>query len=211
MGARHWGPLEPMPRWGYPLSGGEAYNTHVSSCLSSATAASIAAVIFRIKAILAAGLRSRVAPISSANIISAASIGGAVVCGLHDAVLGTVGEEREGAPVASIDNSNPTKAVLRANLGMDSTSLRPSRRTDDLKERNHPIANWPIGRASGSGANRVHSRRAPARTAVPHLARSRPALARAVSPVPTPPTLGRRRVPGSMPAFLSPWRNLNGR
>ena len=55
-------------------------------------------------------------------------------------MLGTVGEEREGAPVASIDNSNPTKAVLRANLGMDSTSLRPSRRTDDLKERNHPIA-----------------------------------------------------------------------
>ena len=77
MGARHWGPLEPMPRWGYPLSGGEAYNTHGSSCLSSATAASIAAVIFRIKAILAAGLRSRVAPISSANIISAASIASA--------------------------------------------------------------------------------------------------------------------------------------
>jgi hypothetical protein len=45
--------------------------------VSSATAASIAAAIFTISDIFAAGLRSRVAPISSANIISAASIASA--------------------------------------------------------------------------------------------------------------------------------------
>ena len=41
---------------------------------SSATAARIAPVIFTISAILAAGLRSRAAPISSTNIFSVASI-----------------------------------------------------------------------------------------------------------------------------------------
>jgi hypothetical protein len=38
----------PMPRPTYPLRGRESYNTHVSCCLSSATAAWIAAVIVAI-------------------------------------------------------------------------------------------------------------------------------------------------------------------
>jgi hypothetical protein len=100
------------------------------------------------------------------------------------------GEAREGTPIPSIDNSNPTKAVLRANLGRDNTSLRPSRRTDDLhKELNHPIANCPIGRASGSGATRVHSHRAPARTAALPQAQPRWGWNITGSPAPTPPTL----------------------
>ena len=53
--------------------GARPTSTHLSPCLSSATAASIAAAIFKIRATFAAGLRSRAAPVSSADIISAAS------------------------------------------------------------------------------------------------------------------------------------------
>jgi hypothetical protein len=46
---------------------------------------------------------------------------------------------------------------------MDSTIPRRSRRKDDLRsERSHPNANSPIGHASESDANRVHSYHAPA-------------------------------------------------
>ena len=54
------------------------YRTHVSGCLSSATAAWIAAEIVAIKASFAAGLRPKVAPISTAKIFSAASIASAL-------------------------------------------------------------------------------------------------------------------------------------
>ena len=111
-------------------------------------------------------------------------LGGAVRSSRRAARI--VGERRKGAPVASIDDPNPTKAVLRANLDTDCTIQRPNRRTDDLHtERNHPTANCPIGHASGSGANRVHSHRAPARTAEPHQARPGSAWLGPALPVPT--------------------------
>jgi hypothetical protein len=69
---------------------GEDYSTPVSCCLSSATAAWIAAVIVAIRAIFAAGVKSKVAPISSPKIFSAASIA-SVGGGLHGAPLGIIG------------------------------------------------------------------------------------------------------------------------
>ena len=65
---------EQQPRSERRLKENEHYSTHVSFCPSSATAAWIAAAIVAIRASFAAGLRSKVAPISSANILSAASI-----------------------------------------------------------------------------------------------------------------------------------------
>jgi len=53
------------------------FGVAMSFSRSSATAAWIAATIFEIRATFAAGLRSKVAPISVANIISAASIASA--------------------------------------------------------------------------------------------------------------------------------------
>ena len=185
--------------------------------VSSATAASIAAAILTIRAIFAAGLRSRVAPISSANIISAASIASAA----RTAAVFTArrwGSSARGGragrslrPVASIDNPNPTEGGRRANLGRGRTTPRPGRRNrNHLRlERNHPTANCPIGHASGSGANLVHSHRAPARPAVAHQVRSRRAWTITGSPVPIPPWLGQGQTPGSRSAFPSPWQKIN--
>src|SRR5208283_5420685 len=53
------------------------YPAHLALARSSVAAAWIAAATFTIKATLAAGVRPRVAPISSANIASAASIASA--------------------------------------------------------------------------------------------------------------------------------------
>src|SRR6516225_10134150 len=73
-GANERGVDEQQPRSECRLKENEHYSTHVSFCPSSATAAWIAAAIVAIRASFAAGLRSKVAPISSANILSAASI-----------------------------------------------------------------------------------------------------------------------------------------
>jgi len=185
-----------MPRPGYPLRGGKAYNTLVGSCLSSATAALIAAVIFRIKVILAAGERSRVAPISSAKIFSAASIASTIrsVAVFIGRRSGSLASEK-GCAFHPIDNPSPTEGEHRANRDRDDTSPRPGRRNrNHLRlERNHPTANCPIGRASGSGGSHVHSRHAPARSVVPRQARSRLAWAREGPPAPMPPMLGPSR------------------
>jgi hypothetical protein len=61
----------------YTLHDGSDYRAHASLCLSSVTAARIAAATLMVRAAFAAGVRSSVAPISSANIISAASIAAA--------------------------------------------------------------------------------------------------------------------------------------
>jgi hypothetical protein len=63
----------------------------------------------------------------------------------------------------------PPREETAPNLGRDCTTRRPGRRIHNhlRLERSHPTANFPTGRASGSGANRVHSHRAPARSAVP--------------------------------------------
>jgi len=138
-------------------------------------------------------------------------LSGAVGCGPHGAPLGIVDERRKGGPVASIDNPNPTEAGHRANLGRGRTTPRPGRRNcNHLRlERSHPTANCPIGHASGSGANRVHSHRAPARPAVAHQVRSRRAWTITGSPVPMPPRLGLGQTPGSRCAFPSPWQKIN--
>jgi hypothetical protein len=72
----------------------------VSFCRSSATAASIAAASFTIRAIFAVGLRSGVAPISLTNISSAAHIASAArsVAVFKGAPLRIVGERRKDAP-----------------------------------------------------------------------------------------------------------------
>ena len=61
----------------------------------------------------------------------------------------------------------------RSNLSRDGSNLRPRRHGDPRSEYSGPSGNIPIGRASGSGANRVHSRHAPARWAVSHQLRLR--------------------------------------
>jgi hypothetical protein len=61
----------------------------------------------------------------------------------------------------------------RANLSRDGSNLRSSDHGDPRSERSHPIANYPIDRASGFGANRVHSGHGSARPVVPRQARSR--------------------------------------
>jgi len=68
---------------------------------------------------------------------------------------------------ASIGNPNPTEAVPRANLGRDGSNLQSKRRGDPRSEYSGPSATRPIGRASGSGTNRVHSHRAPTQCAAP--------------------------------------------
>jgi hypothetical protein len=65
----------------------------------------------------------------------------------------------------SIDYPNPIVGEHRANMRGDSTTPRPIRRRDLRPERSHPSANRPNGPATGCGANRVHNRRSPARSA----------------------------------------------
>jgi hypothetical protein len=79
---------------------GEDYSTHVSLCFSSATAASMAAAIFMVRATLAAGLRFKVTPKSLTNISSAAHIASAArsVAVFKGAPLRIVGERRKDAP-----------------------------------------------------------------------------------------------------------------
>ena len=59
----------------------------------------------------------------------------------------------------SMDSPNPTAGGHRAKLDTNSTSphLGPRNRNYLRWEHSHPIANYPIDRASGFGANRVHS------------------------------------------------------
>src|SRR6516225_7249672 len=84
---------EQQPRSERRLKENEHYSTHVSFCPSSATAAWIAAAIVAIRASFAAGLRSKVAPISSANILSAASIASAArSVAVFAASLGIIGK-----------------------------------------------------------------------------------------------------------------------
>ena len=207
-GERDGGPL-----FDHLHRGGEDYIAGVSRCLSSATAAWIAALIVAIRAIFAAGLRSRAAPISPANMFSAASMASAArLVAVFTAWWrsGSWARERSERISVAIDNPSPTEAVPRANLDRDCTIQRPSRRKNDLHtERNHPTANCPIGRASGSGGSHVHSRHAPARSAARCQARSRPAWAREGPPGPMPRRLGRQQTPRLTHAFLSPWENRN--
>jgi hypothetical protein len=70
---------------------------------------------------------------------------------------------RRACPSLWVTNPNPMVEERCAKRGADSTSRRRSRRKDHPRpERSHPIANCPIGRASGAGASRVRSRHAPA-------------------------------------------------
>ena len=177
----------------------------MSCCLSSATAAWIAAVIVAIRAIFAAGLRPKVPPISLAKIFSAASIAStalsvAVFIGRRSGSLAN----KKGRAFTSIGNPNLSEAVPCASLGRDGSNLRSRRRGDPRSEYSGPSANRPIDRASGLGANRVHSRRAPARTAVPRQVRSRRAWVTRGQPVLMPPRLGRWQMQGSKRAFQSP-------
>ena len=84
---------------------------------------------------------------------------------------------RGSAPVilAATDYSNPTEGAQHANLGRNSMTPRPSRRGGLRPERSHPNANYPIGRASASGANPSRSPGLPAGRAVPTQVRSQPA------------------------------------
>jgi hypothetical protein len=93
-------------------------------------------------------------------------LGGAVGCGLHDAPPGIVGERRKDAPAASINNPDPTKERHRTNIDWDSTTPRPSRRTDRRQDRICPNAVCPSGRATRAGASPSRSFRQPARRAV---------------------------------------------
>jgi len=180
----------PVHRWG------EDYIASVSLRLSSATAAWIAAAIVAIRASFAAGLRSRAAPSPPQTSLSAASIAStarsvAVFIGRRSGSLAS----EKGCAFHPIDNPSPTEGEHRANRDRDDTSPRPGRRNrNHLRlERNHPTANCPIGRASGSGGSHVHSRHAPARSVVPRQARSRLAWAREGPPAPMPPMLGPSR------------------
>jgi hypothetical protein len=94
----------------------------------------------------AAELRPKLPPISSEKIFSAASIA---------STARSVAVFKD-TPVTSIE------AVVRANLGRDGSNLRSKRLGGPRPEYSGPSANRSIGRASGPGANRVHSRRAPA-------------------------------------------------
>ena len=92
-GANERGIDEQQPRSECRLKENEHYTTHVSCRLSSATAAWIAAAMVAIRASFAAGLRSKVAPISSAKLFSAASIASAArSVSVFTATLGIIGK-----------------------------------------------------------------------------------------------------------------------
>jgi len=135
-------------------------------------------------------------------------LNGTVSSGLHGHRSGSL-RARKDAPFTSIANPNPTEAVPRVNLGRDGSNLHSRRRGDLRSEYSGPSANHPIGRASGSGANRVHSHRLPARSEVPHRTRSPPSWAKLGPPVPMQPRLGRLQTRGSLCACHSLCRNLN--
>ena len=80
------------------------------------------------------------------------------------AALGIVCDRRFSAMPLNMGNPDPNPMVEgRSSREGDSTSPRHSHRKDDLRpERSHPLANSPIGRASGGGASRGRSRHAPA-------------------------------------------------
>jgi len=124
-----------------------------------------------------------------------------------EAALGTVDViGRLGAHSLAMDYSSSQRD--RANLSRDGSNLRSRGRGDPRSEHSGPSANSPIGRASGSGANRVHSHRAPAQRRVPHLTRSRRRCAKRGPPVSRPQGPDRRRTQGSTSAFLPRTREL---
>ena len=104
---------------------------------------------------------------------------------------------KKDAPFTHIGNPNVTEAVPRANLSRDGSNLRSRRRGDRRSEYSGPSANRPIGRASGPGANPVHSRHAPAQFAAPPQARSPSCCAKPGPPAPRPRRLDRGRLQGS--------------
>jgi len=93
-GANEQGFDEQQPTCECRLKENEYYIPTPESCsVSSATAAWIAAAMVAIRASFAAGLRSKVAPISSANILSAASIASAArSVAVFAASLGIIGK-----------------------------------------------------------------------------------------------------------------------
>jgi hypothetical protein len=123
---------------------------------------------------------------------------------------------RHGQAQSLFNNPTPTEAGHRANLGRDSTTRRldlrnRNRNRNHLRlERSHPTANCPIGRARSFGANRAHTRHAPARRAAQRQAQSKQDWAREEPPAPMPPRRGRPLTPGSIRALLSPEENLRG-
>ena len=97
---------------------------------------------------------------------------------------------------------NPTVQGRCAKWGADNTTPRPSRRKDLRSERSYPIANSPIGLASGSDANRVRSRHAPTQGTARRQARLRWVWAEGMPPVPTrPPVLPRLRMQELLRAY----------
>src|SRR6516162_538296 len=188
----------PMPRPTYPLRGRESYNTHVSCCLSSATAAWIAAVIVAIRVIFAAGLRSKVAPISSAKIFSVASI--ASTARSVAVFMGRRSGASAAARCRSMDYQSPLSDLANPR--------RDVRGWCDRGERGHTErsanANSPSGPANGRGATPTCRRGQPVGSAMRRHARSRPAGARERPPVSRPRRPDRPRMQGATRAFLSP-------
>jgi len=185
----------PMPRPTYPLRGRESYNTHVSCCLSSATAAWIAAVIVAIRVIFAAGLRSKVAPISSAKIFSVASI--ASTARSVAVFMGRRSGASAAARCRSMDYQSPLSDLANPR--------RDVRGWCDRGERGHTErsanANSPSGPASGQDASPTRSPQRPTRRAVPYQACSTRARVREGPPTPMPRRPDRPRMQGSTRAF----------
>jgi hypothetical protein len=88
----------------------------------------------------------------------------------------------------AMDYPNPTAGGHRANLDRGRTTPHAGcRNRNHLRsKRSHPTANCPIGRASGLGANRVHSRHLPARRTAQRQAQSKQDWAREAQPAPMP-------------------------
>jgi hypothetical protein len=104
------------------------------------------------------------------------------------AALGIVCDRRFGAMPLNMGNPTPSPMVQErcAKRGADSTFPRRSRRQDFGPERSHPIANSPIGHASGGGASRGRSRHAPALGTAQRQARPGWAWGETVPPAQTP-------------------------
>ena len=171
---------------------------------------------FTIRAIFAAGLRSRVAPISSAKVISAASTASAARSATVFTARGSRSSARGGAARLSLLLITPTPPrqdaaqIWEGDVQPCAPAIVTVTVATFVWNAVTPLPICPIGRANGSGANRVHSRHAPARRAAPCQARSRLAWAREGPPAPLPPKLGRRQPRRSTRASLSPLESLNG-
>ena len=117
-------------------------------------------------------------------------LNGAIGCRLHRAPLRIVGQrERTRLSLSLVPPPSPRPGYLSIWVAIV-PARAPGVVGTPVSECSRPTANCPIGRASGSGANRVHSHRVPARTTVGHQARSRPTWVRAGPPVTMSPWLG---------------------